>query len=117
MRDKKEINVEIGRNLKNIRDNIGLTQDQFAELLGLGDKHISKIERGTVGLSLESLKHICLTLSISSDSLVFGNRTLSDDEELELLIERIKLLSPHDLELVKAVITQLINHLSPNEEK
>ena len=37
--------------------------------------------------------------------------------ELELLIERIKLLSPHDLELVKAVITQLINHLSPNEEK
>lgn len=115
MSDKKAINIEIGQNLKHIRESMGLTQDQFAELLGFGDKHISKIERGNVGLSLDSLKHICNTLSITSDSLIFGDRHTIEDDELELLIERMRRQNPKCLTLIKAVLSQLINHL--NSEK
>ena len=112
MSNKKAINIEIGQNLKHIRETMGLTQDQFAELLGFGDKHISKIERGNVGLSLDSLKHICSTLSITSDYLIFGERSTVDDESLELLIERMRRQNPDDLTLIKAVLSQLINHLN-----
>lgn len=112
MSNKKAINIEIGHNLKLIRESMGLTQDQFAELLGFGDKHISKLERGTVGLSLESLKHICSTLSITSDSLIFGDRPPVEDNELDLLIQRIKYQNANNLGLIKAVLSQLVNHLN-----
>ena len=46
MKEKKPINVEIGQNVKQIRESAGLTQESFAELIGLGEKHVSAIERG-----------------------------------------------------------------------
>ena len=36
MKEKKPINLEIGQNVKQIRENAGLTQERLAELIGLG---------------------------------------------------------------------------------
>ena len=52
MKEKKTINLEIGQNVKHIRENAGLTQERLAELIGLGVKHLSAIECGAVGVSL-----------------------------------------------------------------
>ena len=52
MKEKKPINLEIGQNVKQIRENAGLTQERLAELIGLGVKHLSAIECGAVGVSL-----------------------------------------------------------------
>ena len=46
MKEKKPINIEIGLNVKQVRESAGLTQESFAELIGLGVKHISAIECG-----------------------------------------------------------------------
>lgn len=48
MQDKKAINIEIGQNLKFYREAAGLTQEAFAEILGLGVKHVSAMERGVL---------------------------------------------------------------------
>ena len=63
MKEKKPINVEIGQNIKLSRESAGLTQETFAEMVGLGVKHISAIECGAVGVSLTTLKRICGVLS------------------------------------------------------
>lgn len=55
MKEKKPINLEIGQNVKQIRENAGLTQERLAELIGLGVKHLSAIECGAVGVSLASV--------------------------------------------------------------
>lgn len=34
MKEKKPINLEIGQNVKQIRENAGLTQERLAELIG-----------------------------------------------------------------------------------
>ena len=74
MREKKDLNIEIGRRVKLARENAGLTQERFAELVDLGPKNISAIERGAAGVSVASVKKICEVLSISADSL-FSDRT------------------------------------------
>lgn len=56
MKEKKPINLEIGKNVKQVRENAGLTQECLAELIGLGVKHLSAIECGAVGVSLATLK-------------------------------------------------------------
>lgn len=92
MKEKKDINVEIGNRIKKAREMAGLTQDRFAELIGMGTKNISAIERGAVGVSLSSIKKICLVLSISSDDLLFENRT-----ENGTSVHKDKLAKPHEI--------------------
>lgn len=58
MQQKKEINIQMGSRIRKARLQAGLTQEAFAELLNLGPKHISAIERGIVGLSMETLQNI-----------------------------------------------------------
>ena len=60
MKEKKPINLEIGKNVKQVRENAGLTQECLAELIGLGVKHLSAIECGAVGVSLATLKQLCV---------------------------------------------------------
>ena len=78
VREKKEINVRIGNQIRIAREAAGLTQDRFAELVSLATKNVSDIERGVVGVSIGSLIRICQTLSISSDSILFGEEIEND---------------------------------------
>lgn len=75
MKEKKDINIEIGNRIKKAREAAGLTQDRFAELIGMGTKNVSAIERGAVGVSLSSLQKICQVLSISGDDILFEKKT------------------------------------------
>ena len=73
MQEKKQINVEVGSNVKRKREQVGLTQEQLSEKIGIGVKSLSAIERGTVGVSLLTLRNICDALNVSSDALLFGD--------------------------------------------
>lgn len=73
MQQKKELNIQMGSRIRKARLQAGLTQEAFAELLNLGPKHISAMERGIVGLSMETLQNICQVLHVSADTLLFGD--------------------------------------------
>ena len=49
-----------------------MTQEQLAEKLECSPQFISDLERGVVGLSIPTLKGLCLVLGISSDSIWCG---------------------------------------------
>ena len=70
MKDKKELNVLVGINIKREREKAGFTQDQFSEMLGIGSKSLSAIERGVVGISLTTLLKVCDILSVSTNTIL-----------------------------------------------
>ena len=72
MKEKKSINIEVGQNIKYLRESAGLTQDAFSELVSLGVKHISAIECGAVGISLSTMRRMCEVLSVPADAILFG---------------------------------------------
>ena len=74
MREKKAINIQIGNEIRIARERAGLTQEQFGEIVSLGTKNVSDIERGVAGITVSTLKRICEKLSISSDLIIFGNQ-------------------------------------------
>lgn len=59
MREKKEINIKVGNEIRIAREKAGLTQEQFGEMVGLGTKNVSDIERGVAGITIATLKRIC----------------------------------------------------------
>lgn len=60
----------IGRKIKKIRLNLGLTQAQLSEKVGLSEKYISNIETGSGSCSLPALISIANGLNTSMDFLL-----------------------------------------------
>ena len=112
MHEKKNVNVELGKRIKSAREAAGLTQERFAELVGMGTKNISAIERGVVGISIESLIRICDVLSVSSDSLLFDSNQKADAKHL---ISRLEGLSENQFEIAKNIINNVIEAFSTGE--
>lgn len=104
MREKKEINVKIGNQIRMAREAAGLTQDRFAEMVSLATKNVSDIERGVVGISIGTLIRICETLSISSDSILFGE---TDGNNVHSLSDRLSNLPPEQFEIAVDIINKL----------
>lgn len=104
MREKKEINIHIGNAIRAARERAGLTQEQFGELVSLGTKNVSDIERGVAGITVSTLKRICEKLSISSDSILFAN---SEKNNVQMLTERLERLTPARY----AAVETFVNHV------
>lgn len=104
VREKKEINVKIGNQIRIARESAGLTQDRFAEMVSLATKNVSDIERGVVGISVGTLVRICETLSISSDSILFGETSGNDAHSIS---DRLSNLPPEQFEIAADIINKL----------
>lgn len=118
MREKKEFNIKIGRQIKNAREAAGLTQEKFSELVGLAPKNVSDIERGVVGISLSALTRICEVLSITSDSILFENRgEHANSNSTHTLITRLEQLSPEQHEIAMSMINKLFEAFALSSKK
>lgn len=104
MREKKEININVGNSIRLARERAGLTQEQFGELVSLGTKNVSDIERGVAGITISTLKRICEKLSISSDSILFADRKTNN---VKLLTERLERLPPEQYIAVEAFVNRI----------
>lgn len=102
---KKEINIEVGINIKREREKAGLTQERFSEMVGLEVKSLSTVECGNVGISLTTLRKICKALSISSDAILFPNMQKNDTSDLT---ERLERLTPQQYEIAENMIRELL---------
>ena len=109
MDGRKDLNVLVGANIKREREKAGFTQDHFSELLGIGSKSLSSIERGVVGVSLTTLLRICDILHISANVLLYEQTQKNDVDGILL---QLKLLNAEQFEIASDVITNLIKAFS-----
>ena len=119
MQSKKPINIQIGQNIRQIREDTGLTQEKLADILDIGDKHVSAIERGAVGLSLPTLMRICEALAVSADRVLFG---VSDDDDqrsaaIHMLTERLERLPDRQFEAAKDVMDTVLAAMAIGDNK
>ncbi len=106
MNEKTEIDVLVGSNIRRERIKAGYTQDQFSELIGIGSKSLSAIERGTVGVSLTTLLRICKVLSISSNLLLYEN---SQENAAADITAQLNQLTPEQFSIVRDILMRLMD--------
>lgn len=80
---RKKLNKQIGSRIKAARERIGYTQEKFAEKTGLSIQHVSNLERGIAGPSLQVVIKICKVLDVSCDYLLLGRSGSKDISKVE----------------------------------
>ena len=109
MREKKEINIKIGEQVKKAREKAGLTQEQLAERIDVSPQYISDLERGVVGISVGKLKNLCVVLALSSDEILFGS---SGNGNSAAFFEKISALSENQVLILTDIINKYIEAVS-----
>ena len=108
---KKEININIGRRIQQVREERRYTQEQLAERLDVGVQHISNIERGVTGISLAALTQVCIILETTADYLLFGTYSSVGDID-----KRIAALPAEQAQIVREIIENTLK-LTENTQK
>lgn len=84
--DKKAV----GERIRTRRKALGITQEDFAERIGRVPKFCADIERGQVGMSIETMLSICSLLKLSPDQLLLGTASESrHQDETEMIIHAL----------------------------
>ena len=67
---KRKLLRKIGKNIQIVRQEKGLTQETFAELMGVSWSYVSKIEAGIINLSIGKINEIANFLDVEVDVLL-----------------------------------------------
>lgn len=69
----KELSLEqVGKRLRRIRSQVGLTREQFAEQVSISPQFLAEIENGKKGMSADTLFKICTRFDLSADYILLG---------------------------------------------
>jgi len=104
MKDK-----HIGKQIKKFREIKGLTQHEFAELLGLTTNYISAVERGIKSPSLDTLILIINSLGVSADEVFIDVIDNIYPIQSTILSDEIKHFPAEEQKRIFAVIQTMIN--------
>ena len=103
---------QIGQRIRAERLKFNLTQEKFAEAIGMSAMYIGQVERGERKMSLDTLIKVSDCLHVSTDYLIRGAATSGEvTSELQSLLDRC---SPGEISVINDVIKVILPHIKAN---
>lgn len=100
---------DFGLRIKNIRENMKMTKEEFAKLIGISGQYLGLVEHGKNYLSIEKLKVLCDLTNLSADYILFGKDTTVIDNTKNLLAEFFQEEIENGCETLKKLALMLKN--------
>ena len=108
------IDKRIGKRIKERRDQLGLTQEQLAEKLGLATNYISTVERGASFPRCEKLILLLNGLETSADAIFCDVLDHSVDYQASVLSEKISGLPTEEQKRILNMIEMMVAQAKAN---
>lgn len=102
----------MGQRMAARRKQLGMTQEQVAELSGLSNQFFACVERGMKNIRAESLLRVCKALDVSADYLLTGQVT--DVDRLQI-VELVRPLKDKQLHCLEEIIRQYVTAVADEE--
>lgn len=84
---------KMGKHIAKVRKEKGFTQKNLSEALLVGDKTVSKWERGIIAPDITILKKLADTLGISLEELLSGEKITSQENKVNATVSAINVYS------------------------
>ena len=104
------IKEELGKKIKRMRINRGLTQEQLSEAVDISQRTLSGIEIGENFVTAETLDKLVKALNTTTEELFATNHLRTKDELVEEIVSNIKVISenPEKLDVLYNVTMSLM---------
>lgn len=110
------IDKRVGKRIKQRREQLGLTQEQFAERLGVATNYISTIERGASFPRYEKLVSIINALETSADAIFCDVITCSSEYKSCTLLDEMKDLPLEEQNRILEILDFLVQQSKKAEK-
>lgn len=81
------LQVTIGRNIAKYRTEVGMTQAQLAEKIGVSIAFVSRVERGLKMMQVKRLYATAQALNVSCDALLCQNAYIFSFENIRFIVD------------------------------
>lgn len=108
------IDKRIGKRIKERREQLGLTQEQLAEKLGLATHYISTVERGTTFPRCEKLILLLNGLETSADAIFCDVLDHSVGYKASMLSEQIRELPAEEQKRIMNMVELMVAQAKAN---
>lgn len=109
------IDKRVGKRVKECRERLGLTQEQFAEKTGLTTNYISTVERGASFPRYEKLVTILNALQVSADAIFCDVLTYGKEYKASQLSAELSTLPPEAQNRILQMVELLIKQEQENK--
>ncbi len=99
--------IKSGKRIKELRKCRNMTQEQFAEKLGMSVKTVAKIEAGTNGTTVETLLSMANVLGTTIGYLAVGEATMMNQR----LVEAFESIPSDKQELALKILEGIIEKI------
>jgi len=95
--------------LASLRKEMGLTQQQMADKIGMHISQLRRYEAGTSQPTIDVFRRIALALNVSADVLLFEPGERGPDDRLKMQFEAVSKLDEKEREALETVITGVLH--------
>lgn len=99
--EKKQL-VEIGRRLRQRRNELGLTREKMSELADIGAGYYGQLEVGTSQMSIDTLVKLSRSMHLPMEYILLGEGWEPGDPSA--VIDLLKQCTPRELKLAEDVV-------------
>ena len=108
------IDKRIGKRMKEVREKLGITQEELAERTGLTPNYISTVERGAAFPRCEKLILLLNGLETSADAVFCDVLTHSTSFKASQLSDELATLSPEAQKRIMQIVELMIRQEKEN---
>lgn len=87
--EKKSLNVEVGRRIREIREYQHFTREQLSEKANISIQFLSDIENGYKSMTVLTIINLAKALNISTDYLLLGKLSSNESNERDKIIHNL----------------------------
>jgi len=114
MEVSKDFNLTVGLRIREIRESLGETREEFSEKCDISNSFLTAIERGQKSISSKTIYKICTGANISADYLIFGK---GKGYEMDVLSELFDGLDDIYKEHAVKILSEFCKAVSHNKSK
>ena len=87
----KDYNLTVGLRIREVREMLNMTREQFSEKCDISCSFLGAVENGKKAITSKTLYKICSALNISADYIIFGKK---EGFEADMVLELLRTLDP-----------------------
>ena len=101
--------VEVGRRIRAARTEKKITQEKFAEMIGVSTGYISQIESGLKCFNLKRFSEVGKILDKPTSYFIEGTEEHNNDHLIGEIVELLKDVSEDKIKVVKDVVKTIVS--------
>lgn len=91
MKTDAQLNLEVGMQIRKIRESMHMTREQFGELCDISDSFLAAVESGKKSITTKTLYKICVSTGKSADDIIFGEDKSDSDKQIEDIFQNMEM--------------------------